>query len=92
MLGTRPLIDALLDTGTSRHRPSASTVSSASAYSDPFTGGTRYISSESSAMTPSSVSSSYSDPFTGPNRYVSGSSTTSESPAAAVSVIPVVGQ
>ncbi|KAH9996848.1 phospholipase A-2-activating protein [Russula vinacea] len=68
-----------------RHRPSASTVSSASAsaYSDPFTGGTRYISSESSAITPSSASSSYSDPFTGPNRYVSGSSTTSESPAAA---------
>lgn len=90
MLNIRPFIDALLDIGASRHRPSASTVSSTSAYSDPFTGGSRYISNES-AMTPPTASSSYSDPFTGSNRYLSGPSTASTSLFPAVSVIPVVG-
>lgn len=89
MLSTHPFIDALLDIGASRHRPSASTVSSTSAYSDPFTGGSRYISNES-ATTPPTASSSYSDPFTGSNRYLSSPSTTPMSPSPAVSVIPVV--
>jgi phospholipase A-2-activating protein len=90
MFSTRPFIDALLDIGASRHRPSASTVSSTSAYSDPFTGGSRYISNES-ATTPPTASSSYSDPFTGSNRYLSGPSTAPMSPSPAGSVIPVVG-
>jgi phospholipase A-2-activating protein len=90
MLSTRTFIDALLDIGASRHRPSASTVSSTSAYSDPFTGGSRYISNES-ATPPPTASSSYSDPFTGSNRYLSGPSTAPMSPSPAGSVIPVVG-
>lgn len=87
----RHFVDALLDLGASRHRPSESTASvpSAATYSDPFTGGSRYISRESSAVTPSTASSSYSDPFTGASRYVS-SSTASQSPAPTGSVIPVV--
>lgn len=82
--------DNLVDpyTGASRHRPSASTVSSTSAYSDPFTGGSRYISNES-ATTPPTASSSYSDPFTGSNRYLSGPSTAPMSSSPTGSVIPV---
>lgn len=92
-MSIRHFVDDLLDLGASRHRPSDSTTSvpSASTYSDPFTGGSRYISSESSAVTPSTASSSYSDPFTSASRYVSNSTTASPPPAPTGSVIPVVG-
>ena len=88
----RHFVDDLLNLGASRHRPSDSTASvpSASTYSDPFTGGSRYISSESSTVSPPTTSTSHSDPFTGTNRYVS-SPAASQSPAPTGSVIPVVG-